>query len=72
MVENPQPLQMANDGKIKKWFPGKAQIQGITKQTNKPKKQTMVRNENWECDYKTFGLHLWKTEGDASAYYSVR
>lgn len=33
MVENSHPLQMANDAKIKKWFPNKAQIQGIAKKT---------------------------------------
>ena len=31
--ETPQPLQMANDAKIKKWFLGKDQIQDTVKKT---------------------------------------
>lgn len=65
MVENSHPLQMANDAKIKKWFPNKAQIQGIAK-------KNMVQKWNWECDYKTFNLYLRKISGNPSVCYSFR
>lgn len=44
MAENSQPLQMANDGENKKWFPNKGQIQGTAKtnkQTTKSPKMNM-------------------------------
>lgn len=42
MAENSQPLQMANDGKIKKWFSSKLKSRTMQK-TNK--QENMVQNE---------------------------
>ena len=48
MVENSQPLSLANDSKAEKWFPSEAQIHSSTRKTW-PKESENVTIKSFVC-----------------------